>query len=143
MALQLFFQKVDKIKNFKKIMIKNSFVTPNFWYWNLHHFWVWIFLSSRITICLVWKTENAPKWVLAKQLSKIKPRYTLGLVLGSSQHQKRSCFIISQTCAKSSDLENFGYIVQNTTNGHLSHSVLGLKNFCKQFRLWKFHLYLP
>ena len=49
----------------KDLTMKKTFVTFSFWCQNfsrIHHFWVWIFLPSRITIFLVWKKENAPKW---------------------------------------------------------------------------------
>ena len=120
MALQSFFQKVVEIKNKKNFTLKKPFVTPNFWCRNfsrIHHFWVWNFLSSRITVYLVWKTENAPKLVLAKKWSKIKPRVIQRLVFGSFWHQKRTWFIIAYTCAKSPDLECFGWIIQNITYG--------------------------
>ena len=119
-ALQSFFQKVGDIKNEKKITVKKSFVTPNFWCWNfsrMHQFWVWIFLSSKITPHLVWKTENAPKWVLGEKWLKIKPRVIRRLVSGSFWHQKRSWFIMEETHAKSSELEYFDCFVQNITYG--------------------------
>ena len=89
-----------EIKNKKNFTIKKPFVTPNFWCRNfsrIHHFWVWNFLSSRITVYLVWKTENAPKLVLAKKWSKIKPRVIQRLVFGSFWHQKKVmvCYCIN------------------------------------------------
>ena len=80
-------------------------------------FWIWIFLSSRITIYLARNTENSPKWILSKKWLEIKPRVIHRLVSGGFWHQKRSWFIIAQTRAKSSDLEYFGWFVQNITYG--------------------------
>ena len=103
-----FSKKWSKSKSDTTLSIKKPFVTPNFCGQNLstmHHFRVWIFLSSKITPHLVWKTENAPKWVLGKKWLKIKPKVIHRLVLGSFWHQRRSWFIIAQTCPNSSDLE--------------------------------------
>ena len=52
-----------------------------------------------------------------KRWLKINPRVILRLLLDSFWHQKRSWFIIAQTCAKSSDLKYFCSFVQNMTYG--------------------------
>ena len=64
-----FSKKWSKSKSDTTLSIKKPFVTPNFCGQNFsakHRFWVWIFLSPRITEYLVWKTENIPKWGLSK-----------------------------------------------------------------------------
>ena len=51
-----FSKKWSKSKFDTTLSIKKPFVTPNFCGWNfsaMHHFWVWIFLSPRITEYLV------------------------------------------------------------------------------------------
>ena len=98
----------------KKLLLPWTSVEEIFLGWIILSFDDFFFKNYHI---FTWKTENAPKWILAKKWLRVKPRVIHKLLLGSFWHQKRSCFIIAQTCTNLSDLEYFGWFVQNITYG--------------------------
>lgn len=104
----------------QKITIKKPYVTPNFWCRNfspIHHFWVWIFFVFKIYCIFGMKNRKCSEMSFSKKWLNIKPRVIHRLVFVSFWHQKRTWFIIPETHANSSDLEYFGWIVQNITYG--------------------------
>ena len=100
---------IKKTSRYPELLLRKFFLGASFL-----SFDVFVFKNYHI---FTWKTENAPKWILAKKWLKVKPRVIHRLLLGSFWHQKRSWLIIAQTCANSSDLEYFGWFVQNITYG--------------------------